>query len=91
MEGPASTRVPLGRRLAFLIVPALVLLGGLAIHSAVATSLVIIALKSYSGLYKYIDVLEEQELALDWPTLMLVTVLGIIGSYAGARIAGRCE
>jgi len=73
----------------FLIVPALVLLGGLAIHSAVATSLVIIALKSYSGLYKYIDVLEEQELALDWPTLMLVTVLGIIGSYAGARIAGR--
>ena len=73
----------------FLIVPALVLLGGLAIHSAVATSLVIIALKSYSGLYKYIDVLEEQDLSLDWPTLMLVTVLGIIGSYAGARIAGR--
>ena len=73
----------------FLIVPALVLLGGMAIHAAVATSLVIIALKSYSGLYKYIDILEEQNLSLDWPTLMLVTVLGIIGSYAGARIAGR--
>ena len=51
--------------------------------------LVIIAPKSYSDLYKYIDVLEEQNLSLDWPTLMLVTVLGIIGSYAGARIAGR--
>ena len=73
----------------FLIVPALVLLGGLAIHSAVATSLVIIALKSYSGLYKYIDVLDAENLSLDWPTLMLVTALGIIGSYAGARIAGR--
>jgi uncharacterized membrane protein YfcA len=36
----------------FLIVPALVLLGGLSIHRAVATSLVIIALKSYSGFYK---------------------------------------
>lgn len=73
----------------FLIVPALVLLGGLAIHTAVATSLVIIALKSYSGFYKYIDVLEQQNLELDWPTLGLVTVLGILGSIAGARIAKR--
>ncbi len=37
----------------FLIVPALVLLGGLSMHRAVATSLVIIALKSYSGFIKY--------------------------------------
>ncbi len=49
----------------FLIVPALVLLGGVAIHRAVATSLVIIALKSYSGFYKYIDVLDEQNLQLE--------------------------
>jgi len=47
----------------FLIVPALVLLGGMAMHRAVATSLVIIALKSYSGFYKYTDVLEDQSLA----------------------------
>ena len=73
----------------FLIVPALVLLGGLAIHNAVATSLVIIALKSYSGFYKYIDVLEQQELDLDWPTLGVVTALGIAGSFVGAKIAGR--
>jgi uncharacterized membrane protein YfcA len=71
----------------FLIVPALVLLGGLTIHNAVATSLVIIALKSYSGLYKYIDVLDAQNLELDWRTLMIVTGLGIAGSFAGARIA----
>lgn len=73
----------------FLIVPALVLLGGLQIHKAVATSLLIIALKSYSGFYKYLDVLSQQELELDWRTLMIVTALGIIGSFAGAKIANR--
>jgi len=73
----------------FLIVPALVLLGGLPIHRAVATSLVIIALKSYSGFYKYIHVLAAQDLALDWRTLMIVTALGIAGSYAGAMFAKR--
>lgn len=73
----------------FLIVPALVLLGGLSMHKAVATSLVIIALKSFSGFFKYLDVLDQQNLDLDWPTLMLVTALGIVGSLAGAQIAHR--
>jgi uncharacterized protein len=73
----------------FLIVPALVLLGGLSMHHAVATSLVIIALKSYSGFYKYLDVLEQQGLSLDWPVLGLVTVLGIAGSFVGSRLAKR--
>lgn len=73
----------------FLIVPALVLLGGLSMHRAVATSLVIIALKSYSGFYKYLDVLREQGLELDWPTLGLVTILGIGGSFLGSYLAKR--
>lgn len=73
----------------FLIVPALVLLGGLTIHTAVATSLVIIALKSYSGFYKYLDVLDRQNLELDWQALILVTALGIVGSFGGAKIASR--
>ena len=73
----------------FLIVPALVLLGGLTIHKAVATSLVIIALKSYSGFYKYIDVLADENLQLDWKTLMIVSGLGVIGSFGGAKIANR--
>lgn len=73
----------------FLIVPALVLLGGLSMHHAVATSLVIIALKSYSGFWKYLDVLEQQSLELDWKTLLLVTALGIAGSVAGSRLARR--
>ena len=73
----------------FLIVPALVLLGGLSMHQAVATSLVIIALKSFSGFIKYLDVLAQQSLELDWPTLLLVTGLGIVGSFAGSQLARR--
>lgn len=73
----------------FLIVPALVLLGGLSMHQAVATSLIVIALKSYSGFWKYLDVLESQSLELDWPTLFVVTALGIAGSVAGSKLARR--
>jgi len=73
----------------FLIVPALVLLGGLSMHQAVATSLVVIALKSFSGFYKYMDVLAQQDLQLDWKTLLLVTGLGIAGSFAGSHFAKR--
>jgi len=71
----------------FLIVPALVLLGGMPMHRAVATSLVIIALKSYSGFYKYLDVLAGESLQLDWDTLLLVCGLGIAGSFMGGRMA----
>ena len=73
----------------FLIVPALVILGGMQMHRAVATSLFIIALKSYSGFYKYLDVLDKQDLQLDWKTLLVVTALGISGSFVGANFANR--
>ena len=73
----------------FLIVPALVLLGGLSMHHAVATSLVIIALKSFSGFLTYLDVLQQQSLELDWRILGIVTALGIIGSVAGSKLARR--
>lgn len=73
----------------FMIVPALVLLGGLSMHKAIATSLVIIALKSYSGFWKYLDVLEKQDLSLDWQILGIVTVLGIAGSLVGNQISTR--
>ena len=73
----------------FLIVPALVILGGLSMHHAVATSLIIIALKSYSGFWKYLDVLEAHGLALDWRALATVSALGIVGSIAGSQFARR--
>ena len=73
----------------FLIVPALVLLGGLSMHQAVATSLVIIALKSFTGLYKYLDVLKEQNLELDWNVIFIFSVIGVIGSFLGNYIAKK--
>jgi len=73
----------------FLIVPALVLLGGLSMHRAVATSLAIIALKSLAGFLKYMDVLDARGLSLDWHVLGVVTVFGIIGSVVGNRLAVR--
>lgn len=73
----------------FLIVPALVLLGGLPMHLAVGTSLLVIALKSFTGFAKYLDVLAQLELSLDWPTLLVVTAVGIAGSFAGRALGAR--
>lgn len=73
----------------FLIVPALALLGGLTMHVAIATSLVIIALKSFSGLYKYLEVLADLNLTLDWYTLIVMVALGAAGSLIGTFLNGR--
>lgn len=73
----------------FLIVPALVIMGGLSMRRAVATSLVIIALKSYVGFYKYLDILAVQNLSLDWDIIYLIAGVGIVGSFLGNMIAGK--
>ena len=73
----------------FLVVPALVLLGGLSMRRAVATSLVIIALKSFSGFYKYLDVLDAEGITLDLDIILLVSALGVAGTFAGSYIGGR--
>ncbi len=71
----------------FLIVPALVLLGGLPMHLAVGTSLVVVAMKSASGFYKYLHLLPEQGYTLHWELIGLFAALGIVGSLFGGRIA----
>lgn len=73
----------------FLIVPALVLLGGLSMRRAVGTSLLIIALKSYAGFAKYLDVLDDLELELDWQVLATFSVLGIAGSFIGNAMSSK--
>lgn len=73
----------------FLIVPALVLLGGLPMPRAVGTSLVIIALKSASGFFKYTRVLEDADLHLEWGVLASFALAGIVGSFAGQRLGRR--
>jgi hypothetical protein len=70
----------------FLIVPSLVFLGGLSMQRAVATSLVIIALKSASGFVKYVDVLNDLDLSLDLRVLVLFSAVGILGSLSGTKV-----
>ena len=73
----------------FLIVPALVLLGGLPMNIAVGTSLLVIAAKSFAGFAKYLDVLEAQHLQLDWQVMGLFAAAGIAGSFGGAALSSR--
>ncbi|KKO44008.1 permease [Arsukibacterium ikkense] len=73
----------------FLIVPALVLMGGLPIVIGVATSLVIIALKSFVGFAKYYAVFSSQGISFDWIVIGLMVIAGIAGSYLGAWIGRR--
>ena len=70
----------------FLIVPALVLLGGLPMHIAVGTSLLIIALKSASGFYKYLHLLPAQGYSVHWDIVLVFALVGILGSFVGGRI-----
>ena len=75
----------------FLIVPALVLLGGLPMQRAVGSSLLIIAMKSLSGFVTYQQVLAELQLQLDWQVLSLFAGIGVCGSLAGAWLGARVD
>ena len=73
----------------FLIVPALVLLGGLPIHLAIGTSVGIIAMKSAAGFYKYTDVLETLNLSVNWELVGIFSLVGIAGSFVGKYLSTR--
>lgn len=68
----------------FLVVPALVLLGGLSMELAVGTSLVVISMKSFAGLAGHLG-----HVSIDWPIVLAVTGTAVIGSFIGGRLAGR--
>ncbi len=68
----------------FLVVPALALLGGLSMPVAVGTSLVVIAMKSFAGLGGYLTTV-----SLDWALVGGATAAAVLGSFIGARLAGR--
>ncbi|WP_105317653.1 sulfite exporter TauE/SafE family protein [Thermus tenuipuniceus] len=73
----------------FLIVPALVLLGGLPMHLAIGTSLLIIALKSFAGFYKYLHLLPAYGLSVNYAVAGLFVLVGTLGSFLGGRLAVR--
>lgn len=68
----------------FLVVPALVLLGGLTMPAAVGTSLAIIAMNSFAGLAGYLSVMR-----IDWAVAAMVTAAAVAGALVGVRFAGR--
>lgn len=68
----------------FLVVPALVILGGLSMQAAVGTSLLVIAMKSSAGLAGHLGHVD-----VDWKLTLAVTGAAIAGSFLGGRLAGR--
>jgi uncharacterized membrane protein YfcA/glyoxylase-like metal-dependent hydrolase (beta-lactamase superfamily II)/rhodanese-related sulfurtransferase len=70
----------------FLIVPALVLIGGLPMSAAVGTSLLVITMQSAAGLAGHLSGAH-----LPWPLALAVTATAIVGSLIGGRLNGRVE
>ena len=68
----------------FLVVPALVLLGGLPMSVAVGTSLLVIAMKSFGGVAGYLSTVE-----LEWGLVGAVTAAAVLGSLVGRRLVRR--
>lgn len=65
----------------FLYVPALVVLGGLAIRPAIGTSLVLIMVSCLAGLLRY-----QGSVQLDWPAIGLFVAIAFVGVVAGSRL-----
>ncbi|MEW5787318.1 MAG: sulfite exporter TauE/SafE family protein [Pseudomonadota bacterium] len=68
----------------FLIVPALVLLSGIPMKTAVGTSLAIVAAKSYAGFIGYMG-----GVPIDWAVMGGFTAVTVAGSFIGAHFAHR--
>jgi hypothetical protein len=73
----------------FLIVPALVILGGLPMRLAIGTSLMVVALKSFSGFFKYLGVLSSLGASVHWPTIGIFITVGVIGTLIGNALNRR--
>ncbi len=70
----------------FLIIPALVLLAKLPMKKAVATSLLIIAIKSLIGFLGDVENLE-----IDWSFLLIFTSIAIVGIFIGIYLSKFIE
>ncbi|KGI68930.1 sulfite exporter TauE/SafE family protein [Mycolicibacterium rufum] len=65
----------------FLVVPALALLAGLPMGTAIGTSLVVIAMNSFAGLAGHLTAG-----AIDWRLAAMVTAAAVAGALAGSRL-----
>jgi uncharacterized membrane protein YfcA len=70
----------------FLLVPALVLLGGLPMCAAVGTSLVVIAMQSFAGLAGHLA-----GTPIDWRLAATVTAAAVAGALVGGRLTAKVD
>jgi uncharacterized membrane protein YfcA/uncharacterized membrane protein YedE/YeeE len=68
----------------FLVVPALALLGGLPMPAAVATSLLVVSVKSFAGFLGYLS-----HVHVDYALALGVSGAAVVGSVGGAWLARR--
>lgn len=73
----------------FMIVPALVLLARLPMQRAIGTSLAIISLNCAAGFVKYQAVLESHGQRVDWRTIAIFSLIGVIGALGGNAVSAR--
>lgn len=80
----------------FLVVPALALLGGLAMPNAVATSLLVVSMKSVAGFLGYVLEFGDGSLVrispmsdIDWLATFAITGGAACGAVLGSRLVGR--
>ena len=68
----------------FLVVPALVLFGGMDMHKAVGTSLMVIALKSFAAFAGH-----ASHVTINWDLALTVTAGAVVGSLIGAAFSSK--
>ena len=68
----------------FLIVPALVLFGGLDMRRSIGTSLMVLTLQSFAGFAGHVP-----HTHVNWTLTAIVTTAAVMGSLVGARLAKR--
>jgi len=73
----------------FLIIPALLVFSKLTMKQAIGTSLLIIAMQSFSGFAKHAFLLKQHAEQLDWMLIMLITVFSIFGTLVGFKVSER--
>lgn len=73
----------------FLIVPALVLAGGLGMHLAVGTSIAIVFLNSAVGFSRFYATFPQDGASINWKAVLLFGVVGAFGSLFGGEVAKR--
>ncbi len=76
----------------FMIVPALVLIGGVPMRMAIGTSLSLIFVSCVSSSSKYLTSSElAAEAPVDWWTVLIFSAIGIGGSIVGAHVSNKLD